>query len=85
MNDLTAKRELSEEAKTVLESKAFDHAVRELRKRWFDELMSAADTTERKLELLAQIKALETLPAQLKILVNDYTMAVKRQPGAAHG
>lgn len=59
-------RELGEGAKGLLEDKAFDQAVRDLRKIWFDELMSSAHTTERKLELIAQLKALETFPAQLK-------------------
>ena len=75
MNDLSAKRELRDDAKALLDTKAFTEAILSLRKRWFAELMTAADATERKLELIAQIKALESIPLELKTIVNDYTMA----------
>jgi hypothetical protein len=79
MNDLSAKRELSHDAKALIEDKAFSAAILDLRKRWFDELMTAADTTERKLELIGQIKALEALTGALGAIINDYTMAARNQ------
>jgi hypothetical protein len=79
MNDLSQKRELSESAGELTDSKAFQQALLDLRKHWFNELMTAADGTERKLELIAHIKALEIIPAQLKIYIADYKSALKQQ------
>jgi hypothetical protein len=74
MNDLSAKRELSLEAKELLENKAFTDAILSLRKRWFAELMEA-ENTDAKLALIERIKALEAIPLELQTIINDYTMA----------
>ena len=79
MTDLSQKLELHRGASSLLDDKAFATAILDLRKRWFDELMTDADTTNRKLELIAQIKALETIPAALDAIMNDYTMAARNQ------
>jgi hypothetical protein len=77
--DLSKKRELAEEAKGLLENKAFTAAMLDLRKRWFDELMTAAESTDEKLALIAQMKTLEAVAAALNVLVNDYKISLKRQ------
>lgn len=82
MNDLSQKRELRDEAKGLLESKAFTDAVLALRKRWFAELMET-ESTEAKLSLIERIKALEAVPLELQTIINDYTMAARRQ-GSGH-
>lgn len=82
MNDLSQKRELRDQAKELLDTKAFTDAVLSLRKRWFAELMEAKGTEE-KLALIERIKALEAIPLELQTIVNDYTMAA-RQRGSAH-
>ena len=74
MNDLSALRERRDEAKALLETKAFTDAILALRKRWFAELMEA-ESTEAKLGLIERIKALEAIPLELQTFVNDYTMA----------
>ena len=74
MNDLSQKRELSLEAKGLLDTKAFTDAILSLRKRWFAELMEAPDT-EQKLALIERIRALEAIPLELQTIINDYTMA----------
>lgn len=79
MNDLSQKRELSLEAKGLLDNKAFTDAILSLRKRWFAELMEAT-STEDKLALIERIKALEALPTELQTIVNDYTMAKRHAP-----
>ncbi len=73
--DLSQKRELSLQAKELLETKAFTEAILSLRKRWFAELMDETATTEAKLALIERIRALEALPLELQTLVNDFTMA----------
>lgn len=82
MNDLSQKRELHEAAKALLDDKAFTEAIKGLRKLWFDELMTAADTAERKLELVAKIKALEAIPGSLQAIMGDYAKALNRVRGA---
>jgi t-SNARE complex subunit (syntaxin) len=78
MNDLSTKKEFADAAHELLGNKAFNQAILDLRKRWFDEFL-AAQTTETVLERKAMIKALEAIPTELKILINDYKMALNRQ------
>ena len=77
-DDLSKKRELADSAKALIEDKAFSSAILSLRKRWFEELMNATGTDE-KLELIARTKALEAIPAELGVLINDFKMALHRQ------
>lgn len=78
MNDLSQKRELHDQAKELYDYPAFKHALERLRTRYVAELVAGADTTERKLEIIASMKALDAIPGELKTIMNDYTMA-KRQ------
>ena len=81
--DLTRKRELFDAAKGLIDDKAFDAAVLSLRKRWFDALMATNEMEQMK-EYRAMIKALEAIPVELNLLINDYKKAVhdaaRRQP-----
>ena len=78
MNDLSTKKEFAQAAEELLGNKAFNQSILDLRKRWFDEFI-AAETTETVLERKAMIKALEAIPTELQILINDYKMAQARQ------
>lgn len=78
MNDLSAKKEFAQAAEELLGNKAFGQAILDLRKRWFDEFL-AATTTEAVLERKAMIKALEAIPTELQIRINDYKVALDRQ------
>jgi hypothetical protein len=82
MNDLSAKKEFAQAAEELLANKAFAAAILDLRKRWFDELL-AAETDAQLRELKAMIKALEAIPGELQIRMNDWKIAQKRQP--THG
>jgi hypothetical protein len=75
--DLSHKRELADAANALSNDRAFTQAVLSLRKRWFEEWL-ASSTDEQARGLKAQIKALEAIPQELSILINDYKMAVKR-------
>lgn len=74
MNDLSFKRELAEASRDLLEDKAFQHACLALRKRWFEQALTVKDQST-KLEYLAMLKALESIPQELSVLMNDYRMA----------
>jgi len=78
MNDLSAKKEFAQAAEELLANKAFAAAILDLRKRWFDELL-AAETDAQLRELKAMIKALEAIPGELQIRMNNYKMALSRQ------
>jgi len=79
--DLNEKRDKAHQAKMLLEDKAFQWATLELRKRWFGELM-AKKGAEEQLELVSMLKALEAIPQELAVLINDYKLAVLN---ATHG
>jgi hypothetical protein len=72
------RRLLADEAKELLDNKAFTTAILSLRKRYF-ELLMGADTTEEKLVFIERIRALEDVPQQLQIFVNDEKMAQARK------
>jgi hypothetical protein len=78
-DDLSQKRELANAAKDLGEDPAFKQAILDLRKHWFNELMTAAHTKGERNELVAKLKALETLPAQLNVYIADYRAALKQQ------
>lgn len=79
MNDLSAKRELATEAKDILESKAFEKAKADLKDRLVNTLVTTAVTTEKKLELVAQIKVIDEIAGQLRALINEYNAGVRAQ------
>ena len=79
MNDLSQKRELATEAKDILESKAFEAARTGLRDRLVNTLVTTAATTEKKLELVAQIKVIDEIAGQLRALINEYNAGVRAQ------
>jgi hypothetical protein len=70
----TERKERADEAKELLDNKAFTAAILALRKRYFEMLMGA-QTTEEKLSFIERIRALEDVPQQLQIFVNDQKMA----------
>jgi hypothetical protein len=72
------RRQLADEAKELLDNKAFTTAILALRKRYF-ELLMGASTTEEKLQFIERIRALEDVPQQLQIFVNDEKMAQARK------
>ena len=74
----TERKERADEAKELIESKAFTAAILALRKRYFEQLMGA-QTTEEKLQFIERIRALEDVPQQLQIFCNDQTMALARK------
>ena len=79
MTDLAAKRELAQEAKEILESKAFEAAKAELRDRLISTLVASAPTNERKLEIVAKIQVIDEIAGQLRALINDYNAGVRAQ------
>jgi hypothetical protein len=72
------RRQLADAAHELLNNKAFTTAILELRKQWFAAMM---DSTEYSVDraLKAQIKALEMIPQELQILINNQKMAEARK------
>jgi L-alanine-DL-glutamate epimerase-like enolase superfamily enzyme len=81
--DLSKKRELHDDAKSLLEDKAFQHAISQCRMRWYEQMMTALDREQRD-ELMAMSKALRGIQDELVVIINDYKKAVhdaaRRQP-----
>ena len=78
---LEEKRALNDAAKAILADPAFVHAREEAEERLINALV-AAKTTEEKLELVARLKCLMQIAAEIALLMNDYRMASDRARGA---
>jgi hypothetical protein len=78
---LEDKRALAEGAKAILNDPAFLHAREEAEDRLIKAL-AAAQTTEEKLDLVARLKCLMQIAAEIAVLMNDYRMASDRARGA---
>jgi hypothetical protein len=74
-------RALSEGAKAILNDPAFLHAREEAEDRIVKALMTA-QTSEEKLDLVARLKCLMQIAAEIAVLMNDYRMAADRARGA---
>lgn len=73
-------RALSDAAKAILADPAFLAAREEMHERIVNALI-AAQTTDEKLELVARLKCLMQIAAELAVLTNDYRMAADRARG----
>ena len=72
------KKELADGARELMDDKAFRQAIQELHTLYLGQLM-AAGATEQKLELIAMMKALANIPAELKVIMNNFQMAARQQ------
>ena len=72
---------LAEGAKAILADPAF-HAAREEAEVRLVAALVQAKSTEEKLELVAKLKCLTQIAAELAVLMNDYRMAADRARGA---
>ena len=68
---------LADQAKALKDDPAFQAAVLALRQQWHSEAMVAKTRDERE-ELNFRMRALESLPQQLQVFMNDWMM-VKRK------
>jgi len=75
------KRALNDAAKAILADPAFLHAREEMEDRIFKAIVTA-QTTEEKLDLVARLKCLMQIAAEIAVLMNDYRMASDRARGA---
>ena len=76
--DVDERKELARESGELVKNKAFQAAILALRKQWFNELM--VDTNEdRNTRLIAKLRALEAIPQQLQVFVNDQMMAERKK------
>jgi hypothetical protein len=75
--DLMKVRELSDAAKSLLEDKAFQQAVSQLRMRWYEQMLTELNLKQRD-ELMAMSKALRGITDELTSIMNAYKFAVRR-------
>jgi hypothetical protein len=70
------KKELAEEARGLKDDPIFRYAISELRKRWFGEMMSLEpgnpQYTLTCTVRCAMLQALEALPTELQLIINNY-------------
>jgi hypothetical protein len=78
---LEDKRALNDAAKAILNDPAFLHAREEAEDRLIKALI-ASKSTEEKLDLVARLKCLMQIAAEIAVLMNDYRMAADRARGA---
>ena len=76
--DPTERKEWADEAKELLDNKAFTEAILRLRKQWHAEKMATSDEKVM-VHLTLKQQALEAIPQQLQILINDQIMAQARK------
>ena len=74
-----ARKELSDPSKALLDDPAFQAAILKLRQQWFADQMATADRNVMA-DIALKMQALEALPAQLQVFINDQTM-YKRKSG----
>jgi len=74
-------RALADGAKAILNDPAFLAAREEVQERLVHALIAAL-TNDEKLELVARLKCLMQIAAELAVLMNDYRMASDRARGA---
>lgn len=73
------RKELADEADALLKNKAFTEALLRLRKQWFGEWLRAEP--QHLVKYQAELNALEAIPQQLQILINDEIMAQRGKRG----
>ena len=78
--DLTLLRIRAEEAKDLLDpTGVFARAVLDLRQQWYGELMALPNDRERRDELVYKLKALESIPTQIKTYITDFKVEAGKQ------
>jgi hypothetical protein len=78
VTELSAKRERREAAEILLDEKGvFMLAVRSIRIRWFNELMTTTERSEKD-DLTAKLKALTAIPVELEGFISDHKFALDR-------
>ena len=78
IENLSERRELSDAAKALLADKAFGFVYLELRQRWFGQLLEQPHDSPVQRELAARLRALDAIPTELSLLLNDYRVAAQR-------
>jgi hypothetical protein len=71
-------KRLAHESKDLLADPAFKAAILALRKQWHAEQMTTRDPNMM-IHLALKMQALEAIPAQLQVFINDHTWAEKRK------
>jgi hypothetical protein len=68
------------QAKELKDNPAFQAAILALRKEWFGTLMTTTHEQQSQF-LVMKLQALEAIPAQLQVFINDWTMIKGKHNG----
>ena len=79
--DIEAIKERAVHARALLEDKAFQYAILELRKRWFAELLTLGGGDMLSARMVAKINALEELARELALEIDNYRHTVRQGSG----
>jgi hypothetical protein len=83
VESLSQRRELSDAAKALLSDKAFGHVYKALRQRWFNQFMDLPGAGPLQDELAARLRALDAIPVELGLLLNEYRNDKRMHPNAS--
>lgn len=78
IESLSERRELSAAAKALLADQAFGHVYLELRQRWFGQLLDEPHASDMQNELAARLRALDMIPTELGLLLDNYRVDAQR-------
>jgi len=78
IESLSERRELSAAAKALLADKAFGFVYLELRQRWFVQLLELPHDSPVQTELAARLRALDAIPTELGLLLDNYRVDAQR-------
>jgi hypothetical protein len=78
IENLSARRELSDAAKALLADKAFGHVFRKLHEQWLTELIGQKHAGPVQDELSCRLRSLDIVLLELSALLTDYREAAKR-------
>jgi uncharacterized protein HemY len=72
VTSLSERRELSEAAKALLLDKAFAAAFKQLKQRWWNQVIEQPHAGELQNELIARMRALDAIPTELSAIIESY-------------
>ena len=78
IENLSARRDLSDAAKALIADKAFGHCFRKLHEQWISELLSQPHPGHMQDELVSRLRGLDTILLELSALITDYRVAAAR-------
>jgi hypothetical protein len=84
ITSLSERRELTDAAKVLLADRAFCYAYKQLKQRWWNQLIDLPHASELQNELMARLRALDAIPTELSAQIEGYRHDMAQQRGQRH-